>query len=127
MAPKLLAFLTALAVAALFWALPVAAQDSGYEPPAPLPTFGETEFPSDPPPTVPPGPPTEEPPPPTEEPPPTVPPGPPPPDDPGPPPDDPELAATGFGVTNGMTAASLLLLGGAGLVLAARRRRKAQG
>lgn len=114
------AVLAALAVAALLWALPVAAQDSGdagYEPP-PQPTFFETDFPSDPPP--------EEP----SDPPPTVPPGPPPPDDPVPPPDDPapppddgELPATGLELTNGMAAAGAFLLGGIGLVLAARRRK----
>lgn len=133
MVRRTLAFAAAIAVTALLVAVPAMAQVTGYETPAPEPTFVETEFPSEsePPPTEPPGPPPSE-----SEPPPTVPPGPPPSDPPPPdePPNEPpppelpapELPATGLQLTNGVAAAGAFLLGGTGLVLASRRRRRPQ-
>ena len=116
MVHRMMALIAVLAVGALLWIQPAAAQVSGYEPPQP--TFFETDPPSPPPKppkspppaTVPPGPP------------PVVPPAPPPLD----PPDPPPLPATGLQVSNGMAAAGVLLVGGTGLVLAARRGRKTE-
>ena len=114
-----------LAAIAIFSAmlLPAAlAQVGGY--PTPLPSDGETLFPS-PPPSDPPSDP------PPSEPPPTVPPGPPPETPPETPPVNPptdpppDLPATGIALGTAAATAGVLIFGGSSMVKASRRRKQA--